>query len=161
MQKESARCSIPDPSAVQSAYQITWMLLILFGAPEVLDRYNIRSTCEAFNAGRWFDSGEPPFCDHKDVTALPSASQVPISDICRAMFPLGDDNCPDLRGPGLEDAQAWVLPSGVTCTESADVNCELLLKDAGSVRAQVGAPRRGCTPAALAWLPGHMPSGPE
>ena len=125
---------------MQSAYQITWMLLILFGAPAMFDRYNIRSTCEAFNAGRWFDAGEPPFCEHGDVTVLPSASGVAIPEICRAMFPLGVDNCPDLRDPGLEDAQAWVLPGGGTCASSADVDCELLLKDADAVRARASAP---------------------
>lgn len=128
---------------LQSAYQVTWMLLILFGAPEVFDRYKIRNKCEAFNAGRAFESGEAPFCEHKDVTSLTSNSGVSITAICQAMFPLGVDGCPDLREPNLEAATTWLLPAGGTCETSAATSCEELLKDGESVR----PPRsRECAP---------------
>lgn len=48
--------------AVQSGYQITWMLLILFAAPEIFDRYRIRSKCEDLNYNLTVDRTEPYFC---------------------------------------------------------------------------------------------------
>lgn len=113
------------------------MLVILFGAPAVFDRYNIRTECEAFNAGRAYDAGETPFCEHGDVTDLAAgfATSLTPAAVCRAAFPIGADGCPDLRAPTLEAVQAWALPAGGTCLDRADVDCEQLLGDADAVRA--------------------------
>lgn len=123
---------------MQSAYQITWMLLILFAVPEVFDRYKIRTKCEAFNHNGLLEPDHDAFCDHKDVTSLQatgaSLDGISISDICRAMFPVGADNCPDLKGPSLESAETWVLPGNRTCQNG--ISCEELL-DAGE---KVGPP---------------------
>jgi hypothetical protein len=111
---------------MQSAYQVTWMLLILFLAPAVFDRYHIRDHCEAFNFQQRLHVNHPYFCDHKDVVSLSLSSQLSPSEVCsKVAFPVTEGNCPTLPKATLERVTATNLCSGE--------DCKLLLNDAHKV----------------------------
>ena len=105
------------------------MLLILFGAPAVFDRYRIRNQCEAFTEGHKNDSNS--FCSHSDVTELAMASGYENTLVCESVvFPLADGStCPAFDEPSDESVRAAVL-QGATCVGEA---CNTLLKDAQAV----------------------------
>lgn len=71
------------PRRLQSLYQITWMLLILFAAPTAFDRYKIRSKCEAFNVAQIAHPDEDYFCTSSDV-----ATRANGLAICERLFTL-------------------------------------------------------------------------
>lgn len=114
---------------MQSVYQIFWMLLILFGAPAVFDRYSIRSECEAFTEGHSDNSGS--FCSHKDVTKLSMATGFDNTEVCEtAVFPIAaGSTCPSFEDPTAESVSAAVI-GGSTC--SGEI-CDQLLQDAQAV----------------------------
>lgn len=117
-------------ASVQAAYQIFWMLLILFGAPVVFDRYEIRGKCAAFREGHSDDTQS--FCSHSDVTELDLQSQFSPTEICNTVtFPLGDDGCPASFKEPTEEFVNSVVIGGAQCVGDA---CTQLLEDSRKVR---------------------------
>lgn len=111
-------------------YQVFWMLLILFAAPEVFDRYRIRNECEVFNHEHLLFPENEAFCSSGAVTGRMPASGVDPTVICETLsFPVADgETCPDFGdGPTLDR----VMASGLC---GAGCDAQTLLDDADSVR---------------------------
>lgn len=102
---------------MQALYQIFWMLLILFAAPKVFDRYNIRDKCEVFA------DEQEPFCTSPDLNDLGLADP---QAACALTFPVGPDGCPEFKEPTLES-----ITAATSCVGDA---CQPLLDNANKVR---------------------------
>jgi hypothetical protein len=98
---------------LQAAYQVLWMLLILFAAPKLLDRYHIRNSCEIFKGGH----DEVSFCDSKDLHDLKNVGDAPRA--CNAAFPFkAGSTCPIFKAP-TESSVAPVCQNDVACFKEA------------------------------------------
>jgi hypothetical protein len=113
------------------------MLLILFAAPNVFERYKIRNKCEAFHQGHHDD--KKPFCTHSDVTDLVMTSNYENTEICSqvAFAPDPEDvslpvkfRCPTFDEPTQESVNNAVI-QGSRCVGDA---CAKLLADALKVQ---------------------------
>jgi hypothetical protein len=105
---------------LQAAYQVIWMLLILFAAPKLLDRYHIRSPCEIFKGG-----DEVSFCNSKDLHDLKNVGDA--ARACNAAFPLKEGStCPIFKAPTTKSV-ALVCQNDVACFKEAQEVCSIWL----------------------------------
>jgi hypothetical protein len=106
---------------LQALYQITWMLIILFAAPKVIDRYHIRDKCELFRGG----DDMQPFCKSKDVADLTEVKD--IEKGCRAAFPIpAGSNCPIFEKPTLQSVRPE-CNEDAECLKDAEEACPPVL----------------------------------
>jgi hypothetical protein len=115
---------------MQALYQVFWMLLILFAAPVVFNRYYVRNKCEIYR--------QEGFCSSSDVRDLALLKGAAPTDFCKQyVFPpeKGPSSCPAFKEPSLETLNA-TAPLAGTCIDppNGDNPCQGSLDDAEKVR---------------------------